>query len=97
MFINTNFQGPCSVAIDASHESFQFYRKGVYREEECSSENLDHGVLAVGYGIDEESGSAYWLVKNSWSKKGGDDGYVKIARNEDNMCGVASMASYPLI
>ena len=97
MFINTNFQGPCSVAIDASHESFQFYSEGVYREEECSSDNLDHGVLAVGYGIDEESGSAYWLVKNSWSKNWGDDGYIKIARNEDNMCGVTSMASYPLI
>ena len=91
MFINADVQGPCSVAIDASHESFQFYSEGVYREEECSSDN------AVGYGIDEESGSAYWLVKNSWSKNWGDDGYIKIARNEDNMCGVASMASYPLI
>merc|ERR1719428_2807935 len=81
----------------ASHESFQFYNTGVYREPECSPENLDHGVLAVGYGVDETSGEAYWLIKNSWGTSWGDGGFVKMARNEENMCGVASAASYPLV
>jgi len=55
--------GPVAVAIDASHQSFQFYSEGVYYEPECDAENLDHGVLVVGYGTDEATGSDYWIVK----------------------------------
>ena len=54
--------GPVSVAIDASHESFMFYSHGVYMERDCSSSNLDHAVLVVGYGQEEETGTKYWLV-----------------------------------
>ncbi|XP_008329715.1 cathepsin S-like [Cynoglossus semilaevis] len=86
--------GPISVAIDASRSKFAFYRHGVYTDRKCS-DNVNHGVLAVGYG--NERGRDYWLVKNSWGKHYGEDGYIKMARNKHNQCGIALYACYPLM
>uniref|UniRef100_A0A3Q3XJW1 Peptidase C1A papain C-terminal domain-containing protein n=1 Tax=Mola mola TaxID=94237 RepID=A0A3Q3XJW1_MOLML len=84
--------GPISVALDASRPKFVFYRHGVYRDHTCSH-NVNHGVLVVGYG--REQGHAYWLVKNSWGVSYGDEGYIKMARNRHNQCGIALYACYP--
>ncbi|XP_014246985.1 cathepsin L1-like [Cimex lectularius] len=88
--------GPISIGIDANHNSLFNYKEGVYYEPECSTENLDHGVLLVGYGTTDD-GEDYWLVKNSWGTSWGMDGYVMMARNRNNSCGIATSASYPLV
>ncbi|XP_030203114.1 digestive cysteine proteinase 1 [Gadus morhua] len=85
--------GPVAVSIDASHRSFVFYSHGVYYEPACGStvEDLDHAVLAVGYGTLKDE--PYWLVKNSWSTYWGNDGYVLMSM-KDNNCGVATDATF---
>ena len=56
-------QGPVAVGIDAAHKSLSFYSHGVYYEPDCKNgpDDLDHAVLAVGYGT--LNGEDYWLVK----------------------------------
>ncbi|XP_044513496.1 procathepsin L-like [Gracilinanus agilis] len=88
-------EGPISVNIDSEKKSFRFYHSGVYFEPQCSSSFLTHAVLVVGYGSEGIDGKKYWIVKNSWSEVWGDHGYILMAKDENNHCGIATAASYP--
>ncbi|XP_031492601.1 thiol protease aleurain-like [Nymphaea colorata] len=86
---------PVSVAFEVV-SGFRFYKGGVYTSTTCGSSPMDvnHAVLAVGYG--EKHGTPYWLIKNSWGKDWGVDGYFKMELGK-NMCGIATCASYPIV
>ena len=87
--------GPVAVGIDGSLKSFMFYKSGFYFDSKCDTE-VNHAVLIVGYGA-TEAGEEYWICKNSWDTDWGEAGYVRMARNKKNHCGIASLASYPLV
>ena len=77
-------KGPVSVAIQANKLGFQLYHGGVFSGN-CGT-NLDHGVLAVGYGTD---GKSYIKVKNSWGAGWGEQGFIRIEdRDEKGQCGI---------
>merc|ERR1711981_1199478 len=71
------------------------YTSGVLQAN-CGTQ-LDHGVLAVGYGV--ESGTKYWRVKNSWGSSWGESGYIRLLRGKGGMgeCGILSSAPYPTV
>merc|ERR1719312_455585 len=85
-------KGPVAIAINAGMRDFQFYQSGVYDNPSCTAA-LNHAVLAVGYGT--EGGKDYFLVKNSWGTGWGDAGYIKMRRNRNNQCGIATFPSFP--
>ena len=89
--------GPISVAIDAGGD-FQMYNSGIYTSTTCGSDigDLDHAVTAVGYGVDSH-GHKYYMIKNSWGDDWGMNGYIYFSRDIDNMCGIATDATYPLV
>lgn len=92
-------QQPVSIAIEADQKEFQFYKSGVFTAS-CGT-NLDHGVLAVGYGTNENN-EDYYIVKNSWSSTWGQNGYIYLARgssynNGAGQCGMLMEGSYPIL
>ncbi|XP_072924887.1 procathepsin L-like isoform X1 [Hemitrygon akajei] len=87
--------GPIAVAINARHRSFQFYKRGVYYDRRCGNRVVNHAVLLVGYG--SMGGMKYWLIKNSWGTAWGDKGYIKMAKDRRNHCGITNYALYPVV
>lgn len=84
--------GPISVGVHSSCRSFLYYKSGVLNDPACRKQ-VDHGVLAVGY--DTAAGLDYWLVKNSWGTSWGEQGYIRIARNKNQMCNIATYSVFP--
>ena len=89
-------EGPISVVIDAGY-NFLHYEAGVYYEPRCNPHLTvapTHAVLVVGYGI--EDGQDFYWVKNSWGEHWGENGYIKMSRNRNNNCGIATSAYWPV-
>ena len=99
-------QQPVTIAIAANNKYIHSYANGIIDSYGCYAEELyddedinqvNHGVLAVGYGHDKTTGLDYWLVKNSWNTTWGDKGYFKVKidnEDSDGICGMYALYSY---
>jgi len=85
MAVWVSYGGPLSIAVDAT--SWQTYTSGILTN--CISNQIDHGVLIVGY--DMTNSPPYWIVKNSWGTSWGENGYIRIEYGSDQCL----LTSYP--
>jgi len=87
---------PVSTAVQATSH-WSSYGGGVLEDSFCCnaihnpfcSYRVNHAVLVVGYGHDEESGLDYWLIKNSWGTRWGESGFIKLKKGTGH-CGVGA-------
>jgi cathepsin F len=88
-------RGPLAVALNAAF--MQTYVAGVSCPLVCPRAFVNHGVLLVGYGARGFAAlrlgyRPYWVIKNSWGKQWGEQGYYRLCRGR-GMCGVDTMVS----
>ncbi|KAF7082393.1 hypothetical protein CFC21_086266 [Triticum aestivum] len=89
---------PVVVVVDT--KTFRRYGGGVFVGP-CGT-NRTHSMTMVGYGTTDETDPIdYWIIKNSWGPKWGEDGYIRLARGvsggtNEGLCGILMEASYPV-
>ncbi|KAK6135520.1 hypothetical protein DH2020_030734 [Rehmannia glutinosa] len=87
--------GPLAVGLNAVF--MQTYIGGVSCPLICGKKWINHGVLLVGYGsrgfsILRLGYKPYWIIKNSWGARWGEQGYYHLCKGH-GMCGMNTMVS----
>jgi len=86
--------GPIVVTIDCN-SAWRAYSGGIFDDSSCRESGVLHAVGVVGY----DNAQKYWIIKNSWDKWWGENGYQRMAKDKSGfplgMCGIAEYPMYP--
>ena len=86
--------GPLGICINSGFRQdgdWETYTGGVLSSGcDAKTKHIDHCVQLVGY--DKTGDEPYWKVRNSWGEDWGENGYIRLAYGNDNMCCVACEA-----
>jgi len=86
-------QGPLAICFFAEDYLSRNYGGGVIDNPGCPK-TTNHCVLVVGWGTNDRG--QYWILKNSWGTKWGQNGYFFIKKGV-NQCGMEQYATYPTL
>ncbi len=76
-------RSPMAVRVDATN--WKLYSSGIFNN--CDTK-INHAVFMVGSSDDA------WTIKNSWSEKWGEQGFIRLAKG--NTCAVCAGPSLPI-
>ncbi|KAK1653744.1 hypothetical protein QYE76_071549 [Lolium multiflorum] len=87
-----------SIGLKDPSDAFKNYHGGIFRGP-CSTMG-GHAMTLIGYGT--ESGNDYWILKNSWGEGWGEQGYMRLKRDANELgtpgtCGILLRPVYPLM
>jgi len=73
----------------------------VYGGDYCSKDSRSATLVCLIVGYGSVDGEDYWIVKNSWGKEWGEEGYLLIKRNVSEewpygVCAINALPGYPI-
>jgi C1A family cysteine protease len=95
--------GPFHVSMTVRKNDMGSFKSGVYKNSDgicVAGENVNHGLLLVGYGEKLLEGdrkpTKFWIIQNSWGERWGEQGFVNVERGT-NLCNFATDAYFPVL
>jgi hypothetical protein len=90
--------GPIAVKVKSSPKTFVFYKEGIYDDQECKTANFDQEAAIVGFGFNHKLNLDFFIIRNSWSKYWGENGYMRVAVSDDgSSCVDFDVGYFPLL
>lgn len=85
--------GPIVVSFEPDY-NFMMYKSGIYhsidektwiskRMPKPEWEKVDHSVLLVGWGEDDQTNEKFWIIQNTWGPNWGEEGFFRMKRGVD--------------
>jgi cathepsin X len=75
--------GPISCGVHVTDNFEHNYNGGIYSEKTIPL--INHEISVVGFGVDEATGTEYWIGRNSWGTYWGEYGFFRIQMHSDNL------------
>jgi len=84
--------GPVAMSVHVN-KKFKAYKSGIFNDPACPKNSVNHAMLTVGWKYSTKYKKTKWIVKNSWGKSWGQDGYIFLEYGK-NICGMAKSPLY---